>query len=115
MRWCISITTFLIDKTIIRSYNVRMTTITTTLTTAGNSTAVRLPKELLRMSRLSNTVELEAKNGQIIIRNIKNPRAGWRKLIQQDLQAHGSLNDVDDYGSLADERNNTLVDGLSRK
>jgi antitoxin component of MazEF toxin-antitoxin module len=60
-----------------RAYNVRMNTIKTTLTTSGNSVAVRLPKELLRMSGLTDTVILEVHDGQIIIRKADNPREGW--------------------------------------
>ncbi|OGL38632.1 hypothetical protein A3J32_00015 [Candidatus Saccharibacteria bacterium RIFCSPLOWO2_02_FULL_46_7] len=61
-----------------------MTTITTKLVKDGNSMAVRLPKTLLAMSGLSSTVELEAKKGQIIIkRQMRQPRKGWAKQIEQ--------------------------------
>jgi len=56
-----------------------MTTIDTTLTTSGNSVAVRLPRELLRMSGLTDKsrVRLEAKKGKIIISKSTSPRQQW--------------------------------------
>ena len=54
------------------AYNVRMNAIETTLTTSGNNVAVRLPKELLRMSGLGKRVTLQAKNGKIIISKSTN-------------------------------------------
>ena len=59
-----------------------MNAINTTLTTSGNSVAVRLPKELLRMSGLSSRVKLEAKEGKIIISKSANPREGWATQIK---------------------------------
>lgn len=79
------------DKLRIGTYNVSiMTSITTNLTTSGNSKAVRLPKGLLQMSGLGERVELEAGRGQIIIRAAKNPRAGWPNQIKK------LLTEVDD-------------------
>lgn len=68
----------------VRAYNVRMTYIDTTLTTTGNSSAVRLPKEVLRMSGLSATsrVRLEARQGKIIISKSTNPREEWGSKIK---------------------------------
>jgi antitoxin component of MazEF toxin-antitoxin module len=59
-----------------------MNVIDTTLTTSGNSVAVRLPKELLKMSGLGHNVTLEAREGQIIISKAKNPREGWEEQIE---------------------------------
>ena len=58
-----------------------MNAINTTLTTSGNSVAVRLPKELLRMSGLGPNIQLEASDGKIIISNATNPRDGWAEQI----------------------------------
>lgn len=66
-----------------------MLNITTRLTTSGNSKAIRLPKELLRMSELGEQVELEARRGQIIIRKAKNPRASWPNQINKILADQG--------------------------
>ena len=60
-----------------------MTTINTSLTTSGNSVAVRLPKELLRMSGLGSKVQLEAKKGKIIISKTTSSRQDWDSRIQQ--------------------------------
>lgn len=63
-----------------------MVTIDTQLVKDGNSTAVRLPKALLKMSGLQGSVQLEAKKGQIVIRQQKKqPREGWEEQIAQVL------------------------------
>lgn len=91
-----------------------MNHITTNLTTSGNSVAVRLPKELLRMSGLTKRVNLQAKNGQIIISRVPNLRDGWKAQIEKELQAHGELSLTDDYGDMSKEADSTLGDGLSQ-
>lgn len=60
-----------------------MNTVDTTITTSGNSAAVRLPRELLRMSGLygKSKVRLSAKKNQIIITKSTNPREGWEEQI----------------------------------
>ena len=60
-----------------------MNTINTSLTTSGNSVAVRLPKDLLRMSGLGKEVTLEARKGKIIISKAINIRADWDQRIQE--------------------------------
>ena len=77
-----------IDNLNIRMYNVRMT-IKTTLTTSGNSVAVRLPKTLLEMSGLTDKVLLEVKNGKIIISKPDNPREGWEDQIKAMVEKYG--------------------------
>lgn len=61
-----------------------MNAIDSTITTSGNSAAVRLPKELLRMSGLTNKskVKLSAKKNQIIITKKSNSREGWEEQIE---------------------------------
>ena len=61
-----------------------MNTVDTTITTSGNSAAVRLPRELLRMSGLNgkSKVRLSAKKNQIIITKNTNPREGWEEEIE---------------------------------
>jgi antitoxin component of MazEF toxin-antitoxin module len=66
-----------------------MNTINTTLTTSGNSVAVRLPKELLRMSGLGSNVTLEAKQGKIIISKPTNTRANWAAQIKTLVATEG--------------------------
>lgn len=60
-----------------------MSTIQAKLIKDGNSVAIRLPKVLLEMSGLTESVELEAKKGKITVTQSKAPRAGWEaKIIQ---------------------------------
>ncbi len=88
-----------IDKSEHSAYNVRMNAINTTLTTSGNSVAVRLPKELLRMSGLSNRVKLEAKEGKIIISKSAHPREGWaiqiKALMKTEKEPSQEFRDMD--------------------
>lgn len=91
-----------------------MATLRTKLTTSGNSRAVRLPKVLLELSQLNDIVELEAKDGQIIIRNVASLRDGWEDMIKCDLVANGPISATDYYGSFAAEAEATLGDGLEK-
>lgn len=95
-------------------YNVRMNSINTTLTTSGNSVAVRLPKELLRMSGLGSRVMLVAKRGKIIISNGKNIRSIWKQKIEKEIAINGlpTMVEVDEYGDMYAEIDSTLLDGL---
>ena len=43
----------------------------------GNSRGVRLPKPLIAEARLSEEVEIRARNGAIVISSAARPRAGW--------------------------------------
>lgn len=43
----------------------------------GNSQGVRIPKLLLERSNLTEEVELQAHDNQIIIRSARKPRQGW--------------------------------------
>ena len=89
-----------------------MNTINTSLTTSGNSVAIRLPQELLKMSGLTNKVRLEAKRGKIIISKAIDPREGWRKQIENEIATHGLPRMVDEYGDMHAEAEETLADGL---
>ncbi|MEO6761488.1 MAG: AbrB/MazE/SpoVT family DNA-binding domain-containing protein [Candidatus Saccharimonadales bacterium] len=89
-----------------------MNTISTNLTTSGNSVAVRLPKELLRMSGLSNRVTLEAKQGKIIISNPVNVREGWEQQIEAEITTNGLPTAIDKYGDMQAEVDATLLDGM---
>lgn len=81
----------------------------TKVTTSGNSQAARLPSALLKMSNLGDTVELEAKDGEIIIRNASR-RAGWKKAIEETLAKH---NDPSiEFGSNMDAVANDGLDDL---
>jgi antitoxin MazE len=45
----------------------------------GNSQGIRIPKTLLDQTGISDDVELEVKQNQIVIRPISNPRKDWEK------------------------------------
>jgi antitoxin component of MazEF toxin-antitoxin module len=76
-----------------------MTSIDTTFTTSGNSAAVRVPRELMRMSGLNgkSKIKISAKKNQIIITKSINPREGWEEQIDSLLLAEGDpINEFDD-------------------
>ncbi|TVR90023.1 MAG: AbrB/MazE/SpoVT family DNA-binding domain-containing protein [Spirochaetaceae bacterium] len=50
----------------------------------GNSKGIRLPKAILEQLNISDQLELEVENKQIILRPInKAPRSGWEEALQQ--------------------------------
>ena len=69
-----------------------MTSIDKKLTTSGNSVALRLPKEVLRMSGLdgNSKVTISAKKNQIIVTKSSNPRAGWEEQIEALILTEGN-------------------------
>ena len=74
--------------------------ITTKLIQDGNSTAVRLPKVMLKMSGLQGKVRLEAKKDQIIVHAINNPRENWTAQIDAVVasgKAAGRDRELDDW------------------
>ncbi len=50
---------------------------TTKLIRIGNSRGVRIPKALIEECGLDDAVELQAREGELVIRPAKRPRAGW--------------------------------------
>src|SRR2546428_4996686 len=55
----------------------------TRIVRVGNSRGVRLPKLLLQQARLADEVELQVKPGRIVIRALRQPRAGWAEAARQ--------------------------------
>ena len=49
----------------------------------GNSQGVRIPKPILKQSGITEDVEIEVENNQIIIRPLLKPRTGWDKAFQK--------------------------------
>jgi antitoxin MazE len=49
----------------------------------GNARGIRIPKPLLEQSGISGEVELEARRGQIIIRGVRHPHAGWEAAFRE--------------------------------
>jgi antitoxin component of MazEF toxin-antitoxin module len=97
-----------VDNYLLCTYNVRMNPINTSLTTSGNSVAVRLPKELLRMSGLGNKVKLEAKQGKIIISKASNPRENWGAQIKALVAAKGDP--TEEFSGIDQAVNDGLAD-----
>lgn len=48
----------------------------------GNSRGIRLPKALLEHSGLGEEVELEVREGEILIKSIERPREGWAEAVR---------------------------------
>lgn len=45
----------------------------------GNSRGIRIPKILLERTGLDGEVEIEADDGNLIIRPLRRPRSGWEE------------------------------------
>ena len=43
----------------------------------GNSRGIRIPKSMLDHCGFGDEVDLQAKNGALILRPVNTPRAGW--------------------------------------
>jgi antitoxin MazE len=43
----------------------------------GNSQGIRIPKPILEAAELKDEVELEVRDGRLIIEAVGRPRAGW--------------------------------------
>ncbi len=54
----------------------------------GNSKGLRLPKTLLDLSGIQDEVELLERDGEIVIRPVKNVREGWAASFQ-DMAKYG--------------------------
>lgn len=52
-------------------------TVKTHLIRVGNSRGIRLPKPLISQAGLTDEVELNIKEGAIVIENASSTRAGW--------------------------------------
>lgn len=50
----------------------------------GNSKGVRIPKSVLDQLQISDKVDMEIENQQIVLKPIKNqPRTGWAQAFQE--------------------------------
>ena len=49
----------------------------------GNSRGIRLPKPVIEQARLSEEVEVEVRDGAVIITSSQQPRAGWAEAARQ--------------------------------
>lgn len=56
---------------------------TTKLIRIGNSRGVRIPKALIEECGLGDAVELQAQEGELVIRPARRARAGWAEAFGQ--------------------------------
>jgi len=61
----------------------------------GNSRGIRIPKSLLEHAGLSEEVELEAQQNQVVIRAVGKPRQGWEEAFR-GMAEHGDDQLVDE-------------------
>ena len=55
----------------------------TKIVAIGNSRGIRIPQTLLKQCQLEDSVELEAKNGELVIRSLIRPRTGWKQAFRK--------------------------------
>ncbi|NEP19594.1 MAG: AbrB/MazE/SpoVT family DNA-binding domain-containing protein, partial [Leptolyngbya sp. SIO4C1] len=53
----------------------------------GNSQGIRIPKFIVEQLGLSGEVELEVKDGQLLIRSLQAPRQQWAEQFKQMAEA----------------------------
>lgn len=63
-------------------------TLKTRVVRIGNSQGIRIPKLVLEQLNLRDEIELQIKNGELIVRPLAHPRAGWEEQCQQ-MAEHG--------------------------
>lgn len=52
----------------------------------GNSRGVRLPKHVLEASGLSGEVSIDARPGEVVLKALVHPRAGWAEAFAEMAQ-----------------------------
>lgn len=57
----------------------------------GNSQGIRIPKPILEQSGITEDVDVEVENNQIIIRPLLKPRTGWDVAFRK---MAGNLDDI---------------------
>ena len=60
-----------------------------TIVRIGNSRGIRIPKPLLEQLGADNEVELEIRNGQLIVKPGRQPRANWEEAFKKFLASPG--------------------------
>jgi len=56
----------------------------------GNSKGIRIPKAVLEECGFNGTVNLEVKNGRLIVSKGRKPREGWDEALERSMQKHGA-------------------------
>lgn len=64
----------------------------------GNSRGVRIPKPVLEQCQLGSEVELEVREGSLVIRCVHRPRAGWEEAFRT-MAANGDDSLPDDVAA----------------
>ena len=57
----------------------------------GNSRGVRLPKPVIEEAGLDDEVELQVRDGAVIIRALRDPRSGWEDAAEELRSRSGDL------------------------
>ncbi|MGH7656852.1 MAG: AbrB/MazE/SpoVT family DNA-binding domain-containing protein [Gemmatimonadales bacterium] len=65
----------------------------TRLVRIGNSRGIRLPKPVIEQAGLSEDVELEVRDGAVVIRSVTGVRAGWAEAAASLAEAEEGLLD----------------------
>lgn len=60
----------------------------TKIVAIGNSRGIRIPQTLLQQCQLEDSVDLEARNGELVIRSLIKPRADWEQAFR-DMTSRG--------------------------
>lgn len=62
---------------------MKTTTLKTKIVKIGNSQGIRIPKPILEQIGVSNELEMEVKEGEIVLRLPKSSREGWAERFQE--------------------------------
>ena len=65
-----------LDLCLLRNYIHSMKT---ALIPIGNSRGLRIPKPFIQQCGLEGEVEMDVRNGQIVISSVRKPRQGWER------------------------------------
>ena len=57
----------------------------------GNSQGIRIPKPILEQSGITEDVDIEVENNQIIIRPLLKPRTGWDKVFRKMAKSYDDM------------------------
>jgi antitoxin MazE len=49
----------------------------------GNSRGIRIPKSVIEQCHLHGAVDLEIRQGQLVIRSASKPRGGWTEAFEE--------------------------------
>ena len=55
----------------------------TKIVAIGNSRGIRIQQALLKQCQLEDAIELEVRNGELVIRSLIKPRTGWTRAFRE--------------------------------